>query len=92
MAGEAVPTRQWKDTAMSNTSDLNITVFNINSMLSKLEAEAKVRVSTSYGKKRLYIDTPNGPRDTPPQGPKDCLMFAEGMERALELIYYGRES
>lgn len=77
---------------MSYINDLNITVSNINSMLSELGTETKVRVSTSYGKKHLYIDTKNGTRDTNPRGPKDCLMYAEGMERALELIYYGRES
>jgi len=76
---------------MSDTEDLRITVFRVNSMLSRMGAEARVRVSTSYGKKRIYIDEPSGPRDTPPIGPKACLMFAEGMERALELLYFGKE-
>ena len=76
---------------MSDTEDLRITVFHVNSMLAKLGVEARARVSTSYGKKRIYIDEPSGSRDTPPKGPKECLMFAEGMERALGLLYYGRE-
>lgn len=75
---------------MSNTENLRITVFHINSMLAKLDAGTKVRVGRSYNKVRLYICDESGERDTPCIGPKDCLMFAEGMERALGLLYYGR--
>jgi len=79
---------------MGYTENLHIAVHNVNAMLAKLTGgEARLRESRSYGTKRLYIDEKWGasPRDTPPRGPKECLMFAEGMERALGLLYYGRE-
>ena len=79
---------------MSNMSDLNITVFSVNAMLGKLtDGSVRLRVGKSYHKTRLYIDEKWGasPRDTPPVGPKECLMFAEGMERALGVLYYGME-
>lgn len=79
---------------MSNQSDLRITVRNVNAMLEKLTGgEARLRIGKSYNKTRLYIDEQWGasPRDTPPIGPKDCLMFANGMERALGILYFGKE-
>jgi len=76
---------------MSSMNDLRITVFNINSMLAELHGEAKVRIHRSYNRVRLQIDEGNTTRDTPAIGPKECSVFAEGMEQALKLLYYRKE-
>ena len=76
---------------MSNTSDLKIAVSNVNRLLGELFGDVKVRVSTSYNRKRLYLDEGDHTRDLHIVGPRDCLMYAEGMEKALEMICYGKE-
>lgn len=76
---------------MSTVSDLRITVNNVNRLLEDMGATPRVRVTRSYNRVRLEIDEEGGgTRSTRPIGPKDCLMYAEGMERALETIVYGR--
>lgn len=73
---------------MSDMSDLRITLHHINAMLEELKPNTKVRIHRAYNRVRLQIDECDTTRDTPPIGPKACLMYAEGMERALELLYY----
>lgn len=72
---------------MSNISDLRITVNNVNDMLERLGRDERVRITRSYGNTRLEIDMPSGSFwETKPRGAKDCLMYAEGMERLMQAL------
>jgi len=76
---------------MSNTSNLKIAVNNVNRLLGELFGDVRIRVSTSYNRKRLYLDEGDHTRDLYIVGPRDCLMYAEGMEKALEMVAYRKE-
>ena len=78
---------------MSNLSDLRITVDHINGLLEKLCGNPpKLYVGRSYGSIRVYVyDGDKLYGEFPCKGPKDSLLYAEGMEAALELLAYGKE-
>ena len=71
---------------MSNISDLRITVNNVNSLLENAGSKQRLRVTRSYGKVRLELDGEHY-ESIRAIGPKDCLKFAEGMEKALEMTF-----
>ena len=78
---------------MSNIESLRITVNNVNRLMAELTGSEypRIRTATSYGTRRIYLDEENNPvKCFPPRGPKECLMFAEGMEEALKTVKYGR--
>lgn len=70
---------------MSNMSDLRITVNNVNMLLENAGSEKRLHVTRSYNRVRLELVGDGLEEVRGCIGPRDCLMFAEGMEKALEM-------
>ena len=71
---------------MSSIGDLRITVADVNYLLGNAGSSKRLHVTRSYNRVRIELLDDNGGCDEIRAiGPHDCLKFAEGMQKALEV-------